>query len=471
MNHKTFKLKPYQQRFITTPSAFPAMVAGWGTGKTASMIFRTVIRCMRYRKNLALIGRKHFTDLRDSTMKDFHDYTGIPINSDGDAKLGDGSIIMFRHAEQFSKLQNVNLGVAALEQAEEFDDQGQWDMLHGRMRRKDCGGPSLFLIANTAGNNWIKKLWKDRVTNVQKRWSDTAYVGECPFGYELIEAGTMDNIDNVDPTFKDKLESLKHTNPERHTQYVENSWDVLSGRIFQQWDPEYHVIPDMKFPQEWETIGGIDPAVSTGVFCALVAKVNPEGDIIIMGEYYDKEKVVSQHVDSVNGMIQRLNVEPLYWVADPAAFIKSQQNPKEGAFYSLADEMVDNGLAPRRGENAVNAGINHIAEYLMVDYNREHPFKRGVKGAPKLFVTESCKNLIKEIAMYREVPNKPTLRGDAKWTPFKKDDHSVDALRYLVMTKPIGTLMPVKQALPPRYSYNAIVEEERQHRLQEELWW
>ena len=78
------------------------------------------------------------------------------------------------------------------------------------------------------------------------------------------------------------------------------------------------------------------------------------------------------------------------------------------------------------GNNDVDAGINRVAS-LMAGEN------------PRLFIDPSCKNLIREIKSYRwdEWANrKQNTKKQLKAAPKKKDDHAVDALRYLVMSRP-----------------------------------
>jgi phage terminase large subunit len=53
-----------------------------------------------------------------------------------------------------------------------------------------------------------------------------------------------------------------------------------------------------------------------------------------------------------------------------------------------------------------------------------------------LFICEECKNLIREVESY-VWDSKYTERGEDE--PLKKDDHSVDALRYAVATHKVST--------------------------------
>lgn len=405
------------------------MVSAWATGKSLCGILRVLRLCEEYPNNLALICRKEFTDLKDSTIKDFELYTGLKVGSNKDVKLSNGSLIMFRHGEELNTLQNINLGVCLIEQAEEFDDDSQWFMLFGRMRRLNCGNPSLFLIANANGQNWIDKLWPIP--------GDPSYT-PAP-GYELYEATTYDNADVLPKSFLDSLETLRIQKPTVYEQYVMNSRKVTSGKIFGQWNELFHVIEDRKFPDWWETFGAMDTAVASGVFCAKVYKISPAGVLIAAKEYYDKGKLISEHALGIKKLMP--GCEDLVWHISPDAFSKTRE--KLGSLYSVADELRDYGfhnIIP--AENDVNAGINRMGEYLNVDITKEHPFKPGVRGASRFYITGSCKNTRREIPLYREVPNKISDRGDRKWTPYKKDDHSVDCDRYAIMSRPSNSVEP-----------------------------
>lgn len=202
--------EPFQSGFVESVARYPAFEAGWGTGKTLCAIAKGLKLSVEYPGNLGLIARKKYTDLRDSTMKDFKRYTGIHIpQSTKEVTIpGTNSVIMFRHAEELSGLQNVNLGWYFLEQAEEFDTDEQFQMLRGRLRREDCFRQGM-IIANKNGHNWIWKLWeRDKKP-----------------GYELFEANSFDNINNLPADFIEDLRRMEVESPRKFKRYVMNSSD------------------------------------------------------------------------------------------------------------------------------------------------------------------------------------------------------------------------------------------------------
>lgn len=207
-NDRVFYLKPWQANFIKTKARYPANVSAWGTGKSLALIARAMKLSEETPNNLGVIFRKEFTDLRDSTIKDFEIYTGLRVNSQREVILGNGSTLMFRHLEEMNNIQNMNLGWFGIEQAEELETDDQFFTLFGRLRRANCNH-SGFIVANTNGHNWIYKLWK--LKNLE--------------GGELYEATTHENKDNLDAKFMQSLEVLKVKKPKLYNRLVLNSWD------------------------------------------------------------------------------------------------------------------------------------------------------------------------------------------------------------------------------------------------------
>ena len=194
-----FDMLQYQWDFYSAVNRFPGAIAAWGTGKTNLALFKGDLHSRLYKNNLGLIVRKKFTDLRDSTMKDFTKWTGKHIpQGTKEVHYANGSTVLFRHAKELSGLQNVNLGWAYIEQAEEFPTDTQFQLLRGRLRRdlevdedywavlvegyRKAGADipeflqsmhdeplnQIMPIANANGHNW---MWKMFIKSPQKEYS------------------------------------------------------------------------------------------------------------------------------------------------------------------------------------------------------------------------------------------------------------------------------------------------------------
>lgn len=226
------ELLPYQFDFVYSQARHPAFVGGWGVGKTMTAIARSMMYTKLIPENLGIIFRKTFKSLEDSTLKDFERYTGCMVDSHRNYTHPNGSVIMFRHIDELQSInqQNINLGWFYIEQGEELDNDEQFFMLFGRLRRsleptKDFTDLKLPLrsgwVIGNAGNNWLKELWKDgKLHEAQKQ---IAYEGKFS---ELIEAQTFDNTKNLAKDFLDSLKITEITKPAVYKQYVLNDWNV-----------------------------------------------------------------------------------------------------------------------------------------------------------------------------------------------------------------------------------------------------
>lgn len=205
---KIFNLNEFQTDFVLSEERYPAMVSAWGTGKTLCGILKGMGLSEMYSDNLGVIFRKEYTDLRDSTIRDFQTITGLTVSANRDIILPCKSTILFRHLEEINNIQNMNLGWFLIEQAEELESDQEFTMLRGRLRRENCRHCGM-IIANTKGHNWIYKNWK--LKNLQDSF--------------LVEAKTEDNKAHLPQPYLADLEKLKITNPKTYNRFCNNSWE------------------------------------------------------------------------------------------------------------------------------------------------------------------------------------------------------------------------------------------------------
>jgi hypothetical protein len=73
------------------------------------------------------------------------------------------------------------------------------------------------IVGNVAGDNWVKKLWKEQTDS----------------NFPLVEATTFDNAENLPKDFIDGLEILKIKKPTIYNRFVMNDWSAeVEGRVF-----------------------------------------------------------------------------------------------------------------------------------------------------------------------------------------------------------------------------------------------
>lgn len=197
----------------------------------------------------------------------------------------------------------------------------------------------------------------------------------------------------------------------------------IGGLIYSKYFSEKNVINQLeKVPDNWLHIAAMDHGFSNPT-AWLWAVVGPDGQIIIYDEYYQSGEIVEYHVSQVHSINKIHGRVPDYYVGDPSI---RNTDPITGT--SVLLEYMDFGIPIVLGNNDVRAGINRVARYF-----------QGIEAHPRLYITKNCHNLLREIPRYRwgHWANRK-MRSDRnkKEEPHKKDDHAVDALRYLIASRP-----------------------------------
>jgi hypothetical protein len=233
MAELTITLKLYQDRFLFSEKKFPALISAIGTGKTYMFLLKIWSYCKAFPGTTALIVRKEFTDLKDSTMRDFEKYFGVKIGSDKNYDLPNGSKIMFRHADELDVLKNINLGIAGIEQAEEFEDDTQFQFIRDRMRQNNGATVRpICVIANAKGHNWCWKLWVNKAEQIIEIDPSTAQYQYLHGEYDCLSASSFANADNLPADFVADLRRMETEAPKHYAQYVMNSFEEMEEDDF-----------------------------------------------------------------------------------------------------------------------------------------------------------------------------------------------------------------------------------------------
>jgi phage terminase large subunit len=399
-----FNLKPWQFDFVDTNAKFPALVSAWATGKSLCGILRMVNLMLESENNLGLIVRMEYTDLRDSTIKDFERYTGLKVSeTTKEVTLKNRSTIMFRHASELNALQNINLGAFLIEQAEEIPSEEQFSMLMGRLRRP-AKRRSGFIIANADGHNWVWKKW---IENKDMK-------GEYP----CWEATTYDNKDVLPPDFIDSLKSLPDNVFKR---LVLNDHNVAEGLVWPEFN-DSHIIEPYEMPSHWKIGFALDHGHNHPTAVIFGAK-DYDGNVTIYAEHYKAGELIPYHAEHIK------QIEPEYerldQVIDPTCRFKTLQDKSRS--YSVLDAYNELGFVFRPCSVEPNVAISKVGEL----------FKQN-----KIKIFSSCVNLIDEIKNWKWKPQKPGAE-QVKEEPIRIKEDACKALSYLVSSLMLNQQAPI----------------------------
>lgn len=220
---------------------------------------------------------------------------------------------------------------------------------------------------------------------------------------------TKEAIDAVlkDPAMKDNLDAA-----------IEGKFIAKSGLIYGQFSEDHIIKPVYPIPDDWLIILGIDPHDRNphGVlFCALTKE-----NVWVVFDEILEQCVLSE-------LVARIKIKMKdRWPPNLAIIDTSGNAPQSITGTSVNDILKQKyGLYVMDAHKDIQSGRLKVSQLL----------DPGPGLKPKLYVTENCRQLIREFrhyiwdnwARYKDKMN-------PKERPLKKDDHLLDALRYVVMS-------------------------------------
>lgn len=282
------------------------------------------------------------------------------------------------------------------------------------------------------GNSWVYSNLYDNPEAVPpyvEHWHMSIY--ENPH----LDATAIDAV-LKDPAMKDNIEAA-----------IYGKFFAHSGLVYPMFNTDRHVIKPLeggKIPDDWLVVLGIDPHDR-----------NPHG-VVICGYTKDSNWIVFDEVvqgGTIDELVKTLKAKLGKRFPPNLAIIDTSANAPQ----SLTGRSVREELTQRHGiylfdaHKDVTAGRLLVSELL--DQGKD---ANGKPLLPKLYVTENCHNLIRQFRTYMW-DNWASRRGekqDPKEKPMKKDDHLVDAIRYVVMSgihyRPPG--LTIKPKIPGNIS-------------------
>lgn len=198
-------------------------------------------------------------------------------------------------------------------------------------------------------------------------------------------------------------------------------WCLAEGAIFDFFEPKIYVVNKPPCAAEY-WVAGIDYGASNPFACLLIGvstgRYSQTGKIMwVEKEYYwdhkkkNKQKTNSELANDVEEFLRDYDVKQIY--IDPSAA-------------SFKTELRRKGMHTVDANNNVEDGI----------YKMTSEMKDG-----KILICAECKNLIREIESYVW----DSRAGEKGYDePMKRDDHAIDALRYVIASHKVAVYEPYK---------------------------
>lgn len=292
-----------------------------------------------------------------------------------------------------------------------FDEEPPYDIyLECKMRVIDRCGQIFGTMTPLKGLTWVyneiylnehkdKEVWCEFMS-----WEDNPYLNKKEI--ESISS-TLNN---------DELNSRKY-----------GRFSSFGGMVYNEFDENIHVIDPFEVPLEWQDTMSIDPGLNNPLSCHWYA-CDYDGNVYVVAEHYEAKRDIQYHSKKIIEKCKMLN-----WKQNSSgkynALIDSAANQRTlNGTKSVAELFYDLGISVNTKVNKdLFSGIQRVKSYL-----------KNAEGQPRLFIFKNCPNMIREIKGYFWSDND---------VPVKKDDHSLDELRYYIQNRPDIPIKKVEKTL------------------------
>lgn len=459
---------------------------GFGNGKTAAAVVHKILSVAHdYPGANILAARSTYPKLNDTLRKTFTEFCpaewikSFPMskNSDNTCVLVNGSKINFRYIAQrsstedggsTSNLLSATYDLAVIDQIEdpEITHKDFLDVV-GRMRGSAVyrgndptmprTGPGWIVLTTNPTRNWVYKelvepliryrdtgVVSDKLLCIRDREKNVPILnddGTPKLLIGLVEGSTYENAHVLPRDFIRRMESM-YTG-QMKDRFLKGEWAAYEGLVYPDFSHNLHVIRSdvltmyrrelLRDGVQLNYYEGYDYGLQAPS-CYLLSFTDPHGNIFVFDGFYQAEAPLPWQAGQIAHIRRSYGVGSQYIMADPSIMRRTASSSKDLVGRSVSDLFfeIDRELKFSRGNNDIMNGITKVRGYLTPLQYHLHPVTRE-ENSPHLYISDKLTWLIDEIQSYYWKTN--TL-GERIDEPVDKNDHSLDALKYMLSYAP-----------------------------------
>jgi phage terminase large subunit-like protein len=298
-----------------------------------------------------------------------------------------------------------------------YDEEPRRDLRTESLTRLiDHDGEEVFAMTPLEGMSWLyDEIYEPWELAVAEADGEATAAVEERLGMRVLVVDMDDNPHLSEPG---KARALAAYSGEEREARKSGRFVSFAGLIYPQFRTSRHVVPDVKrVPDGVECFEGLDPGMrimAAVLFCYL----DSDDRLVVYDELALQGKTVAVVAEEMKRKRVEWGVTPRWTIIDPAARNKSAQTGR-----SDQQEYADHGIFTIPGQNEIRPGINRVRERLDAD---------------RLLIAARCSELRSEFKKYRWKKDSTRTEDSPRESPVKKDDHLLDALRYVVMQRPLA---------------------------------
>jgi hypothetical protein len=226
----TIRLTRPQLEFVNTEAQFPALVAGFGAGKTQAAIVRALVKKLRYPKQNVAYYMPTYDLVRQIGFPRFAEVLGLmgvvgTINKTAaTVEIPNAGSIIFRTMDTPERIIGYEVADSVVDELDTLKTEQAreaWNKIISRNRQKKPDG-SLNTVAVATTPEGFRFVYE--------RWQRSPAAG-----YEIIKAATMSNARNLPDGYIDSLRASYPTN--LLAAYLDGEFvNLTTGSVYPEFD-------------------------------------------------------------------------------------------------------------------------------------------------------------------------------------------------------------------------------------------
>lgn len=182
LQQKEFSIYGHQDDFLHSKYKYPALIAGYGAGKTFALCLRALSQCGLNAGKVGLLAEPVYPMVKDvlqPTWEDVLEKAGYDYRySASDLKYrviwnGGYCDVLLRSAENYRRWAGLNLAFGGIDEADLLKDDSAWKMLLSRLR--DGNTLSAFCTSTPEGFKFMWQYWQNDVKEGYVKYTASSY--------------------------------------------------------------------------------------------------------------------------------------------------------------------------------------------------------------------------------------------------------------------------------------------------------
>ena len=444
---------PTQELFLKADKKYIGFGGARGGGKSWAVRVKAALLCLRYPGIKVMIIRKTYPELQENHINPMCSMLNCyaPNKKDRIARYNDskknitfpnGSRILFRYCDKekdAERFQGTEIDVLFIDEAT-HQSEDKFKKLAACVRGVNDFPKRVICTMNPGGEGhaFVKRLFIDK-----------KYLpNEKPDDYMFIQSKVTDNkaLMASNPDYIKQLEALP---PKLREAWLYGNWNIFEGQFFEDFmdRPEHyddrqwtHVINPFEIPDGWKIYRAFDWGYNRPFACCYFA-VSEDDVVYHFLEIYGCTKTPNEGIKWTPAQV----FDEIHRVETEHRWLKGRK------IIGIADPAIWDA---ETGESIAETAAKHQVYFSPGDHKRipgwmqmHYRFAFDENGYPMFYVFTNCKHFIRTIPLLQYDEHK------VEDVDTDGEDHIADAVRYMLMSRPIKPRTPQK---PDEYVNNPL---------------